>query len=99
MIRIIKETKRKFSSCHVLAIDTSNQVYVNTNRFCVRDSIFSNWALLQTDVGLLSFNGSFHLRDGRLGIYGVGIDDLPYYTILNSETHQFQPIQLAITNP
>ena len=86
-------------SCHVLAIDTSNEIYISSNRNCSKENSFSNWIVLQTEVGLLSFNGSFRLRDGRVGVYGVGIDDLPYYTILNPFSHQFEPVRLAISNP
>jgi hypothetical protein len=48
-------------------------------------------------VGLLSFNGSFRLRDGRVGVYGIGIDDLPYYTTMDPATHMFEPIRLAVS--
>ncbi|CAF4142354.1 unnamed protein product, partial [Rotaria socialis] len=61
------------------------------------ETSFSAWSLLQTDIGLLSFNGSFRLRDGRIGVYGIGIDDLPYYTTMNPVTHSFEPIKLATT--
>jgi hypothetical protein len=84
-------------SCHVLAIDTSNTVYVSSNINCAHQDLFSSWSLLQTDVGLLSFNGSFRLRDGRVGVYGIGIDDLPYYTTMDPITHIFEPIKLAIS--
>ncbi|UJR30285.1 hypothetical protein I4U23_017823 [Adineta vaga] len=84
-------------SCHVLAIDTSNAVYVSSNTNCAQQDLFSSWSLLHTDVGLLSFNGSFRLRDGRLGVYGIGIDDLPYYTTMDPITHTFETIKLAIT--
>ncbi|CAF3426673.1 unnamed protein product [Rotaria socialis] len=84
-------------SCHVLAIDTSNEVYVSSNTDCTHETSFSAWSLLQTDIGLLSFNGSFRLRDGRIGVYGIGIDDLPYYTTMNPVTHSFEPIKLATT--
>ena len=86
-----------FPSCHVLAIDTSNAVYVSSNTDCAHQDSFSSWSILHTDVGLLSFNGTFRLRDGSLGVYGIGIDDLPYYTIINPVTHTFQSIKLAVT--
>ncbi|CAF4347524.1 unnamed protein product, partial [Adineta steineri] len=84
-------------SCHVLAIDTSNEVYVSSNVNCAHQDSFSSWSILQTDIGLLSFNGSFRLRDGRIGVYGIGIDDLPYYTTMDPITHTFEPIKLAIS--
>ncbi|CAF1205385.1 unnamed protein product [Rotaria sordida] len=84
-------------SCHVLAIDTSNEVYVSSNTDCAHQDSFTPWSLLQTDVGLLSFNGSFRLPDGRIGVYGIGIDDLPYYTTMNPVTHNFEPIKLAVS--
>ena len=96
----MNEKKRfvcRFFSCHVLAIDTSNEVYVSSNTNCVHEDSFSPWLLLQTDVGLLSFNGSFRLRDGRVGVYGIGIDDLPYYTTMDPITHSFEPIKLAVS--
>ncbi len=86
-----------FSSCHVLAIDTSNAVYVSSNKNCAHQDSFSSWLLLQTEVGLLSFNGSFRLRDGRVGVYGIGIDDLPYYTTMDPMTHMFEQIKSAIS--
>ncbi|CAF0981751.1 unnamed protein product [Adineta steineri] len=85
-------------SCHVLAIDTSNEVYVSSNVNCAHQDSFSSWSILQTDIGLLSFNGSFRLRDGRIGVYGIGIDDLPYYTTMDPITHTFEPIKLAISS-
>ncbi|CAF5058269.1 unnamed protein product, partial [Rotaria sp. Silwood1] len=83
--------------CHVLAIDTSNEVYVSSNTNCAHQESFSPWSLLQTDVGLLSFNGSFRLRDGRVCGCGIGIDDLPYYTTMNPVTHNFESIKLAVS--
>ena len=86
-----------FLSCHVLAIDTSNAVYVSSNTDCAHQDSFSSWSILHTDVGLLSFNGTFRLPDGSLGVYGIGIDDLPYYTIMNPVKHTFESIKLAVT--
>ncbi|CAF1164244.1 unnamed protein product, partial [Didymodactylos carnosus] len=82
-------------SCHVLAIDSSNEVYVSSNSDCAHQDTWTPWLLLQADVGLVSFNGTFRLRDGRIGIFGVGIDDLPYYTTMNPATDLFEPIKLA----
>lgn len=86
------------NSCHVLAIDTSNEVYVSSNTNCAHQDLFLPWLLLETDVGMLSFNGSFRLRDGRIGVYGIGIDDLPYYTTMDPITHMFEPIKLAVSS-
>lgn len=97
MIRKNSFFSSRLRSCHVIAIDTSNEVYVSSNRNCVQENVFTPWTVLQTDVGMLSFNGSFRLRDGRVGIYGVGIDDLPYYTTMDPNTHGFEPIQLAVS--
>lgn len=82
-----------------MAIDTSNEVYVSSNIRCLAETSFSLWTLIEADVGMLSFNGTFRLRDGRVGVYGVGIDDLPYYTTINPLTGRFEPIQLAISTP
>ena len=64
---------------------------------CPQQDSFSPWTILQTEIGLLSFNGSFRLRDGRVGVFGVGIDDLPYYTTMDPVSHLFEPIKLAVS--